>query len=876
LATELEPLFLREMQDEDEVADFVTRCVAWLAKEHKQRYDDLSKVFGGDARRLVEDIVFALSKNGVDRDGKVTHTYKLFVNGDPQRGKSNVEAVMARIVHFINDSPLVKDKCYSLLGSVMIGWAESLFANTRDLRADLEAFKKEAREKRGRNRDETAAEESSEDSSDSDDDPDEDYLEEAAPGEGALGGVSRAMRAELVLGNKKTPADKQAQLEVALSGGVLVFPRNMRALERVNELVQSVWRDAQAQPEATRILPVHFVFLDEADQMRGSTAEHRSETGASGRDLYQYEKQLMQLFGRTRYIGDPAEPLLLPALVVDVSATNQLSFLDLILRLHDPSRKLLDVLSFTDDPEGYAGLDKCMAYKDIVLADKQLVPLNKHVDEDVVSWYKDVISKPNACGLVVTTNRVTATNNMDDHFVDASARAVAALTKEGKTTTHLGVVVHGGEKRYGGCMGIYLGGSGREIMLHRINKELRTLELPPVAVSTGKYAELCAKDLRPLLEKLDRDSYERSLQPGREPYKPQLALTPEQQAKGAKPRKLSCVQLALLLTLLRRLFPATPIFIVGHGMVRRSLSLVGVDYLKGDAKTTTLVVTHMCIWATQAANGASVIQQCGRSCTTLVEFHNREGNAMFKTVQLLAPQLVWDYIRGGLAFNCWFGRTAPGVSAKEARNKIVQDVADAERCWTQNGGNSVGFAEAIAAHLQMPDEVRRSLATRGAVPPNAAQHIKNFRDHMATLQQRNSRFGVIVVRQNLSPLIAETGLRLLFRTVAVGEEPTDTEWQLGELPFKSREEHDLAKHGAALDLARVVNAYLAREEHATAYWKDVQRLCKDAFEECREEAQPSEGSSGYTVDATRALARSLERRLLDAEDDELPAAPLAE
>jgi hypothetical protein len=874
------PPFLREMLD-DEVVDFVDCCVTWLANKHKRRYEGAQKVFGGEAgvRRLVEDIVFALSKNKVNYEGKVQLTYKLFVNGDPQRGKSNVEAVMVRIVHFINNSPLVKDRCYSLLGSVMIGWAESLFDNTRDLSADLQVFVKEAREKEGRK---PAADttEDAEDSSDSDDEPpEEDENLEEAQGATDEGGVSGDMRAELVLGYKKTPTDKQAQLETALAGGVLVFPRNKCALQIVNDLVQAVWHDAQAQPEATRIVPVHFVFLDEADQMRGSTAEHCSETGPSGRELYQYEKQLQQLFGRTRCNGDAVE-LLVPALVVDVSATNQLSFLDLILRLHDPSRKLLDVLSFTEDPEGYAGLDKCVAYQDIVLADKQLVPLRKHVDDDdVVNWYKDVITKPHACGLVVASNRVKAHNNMDDHFSEASEQAVKALAAEGSDTSHIGVIVHGGERIYGGCMGIYLCGSGRERMLFNINKELRalpdkppSLKFPAKVPGEPQYAELCASDLRPLLEKLDRESYERGQQPGRERYTPQLWQTEEQQKKNKhKQRKLSCVQLKLLLTLLRRLFPRTPVFIVGHGMVRRSLSLVGVDYLQGDTKTTTLVVTHMLIWATQAANGAGVVQQGGRCCTTLVDFRDRKGNEMFQTVQLLAPQLVWDYIKGGLAFNCWFGRAAPGETASQARDNIVRKIAAAEVCWKQNGGNSVGFVEAVAAHLDMPDLVKCGLAARGAVPPNAADHIKKFRNHMATLQLRSSRFGVIEVRPNLTPLSAETELRLLFRTVGfLGDgPPTADEWLLGELPFTSREQHNLAKHGAALDVARVVNAFLAASKEDD--WEVVHEFCIGAFNLSCAEAQPQEG--GFTVADTRELARCLERRLAGANsDEELPQA----
>lgn len=890
---ELKPVFLREMQAE-EVVDFVDACEDWLVTHHKKRYEDASSVFGGSARRLVEDIVLALSRNSVDRFGGVQTMFKLFVNGDPQRGKSNVEAVMARIVHFISNSPLVKDKCYSLLGSVMIGWAESLFANTRDLLADLDEFKKEAREKEGRRTVRTADGESIDDESDSDDELAEDNVEEAAGGEGAAGGVPALMRAELVLGKKGTPEEDLRHLDAALNGGVLVFPRNMNALARVNKLVHRVWRKAQEQPAEDRIVPVHFVFLDEADQMRGSTAQSSAETNRAS--LYQYEQQLMHLFGIKRCL-DGNEPLLVPALVVDISATNQLCFLDLILRLKDPTRKLLDVLSFTEDKDGYAGLDKCVAYKengeDIVLEPKQLALSTGHIDDTVIGWYKDVISKPNACGLAVASNRVTADHSMDDHFKEASSRALAALRKEsspGKPckSSHIGVIVHGGESQYEGCMGIYMCGSTRERHLSVVDRQLEACipPLPPVAPKTKHhktgepwiYGDLCAKDLRPLMEKLDleclaasqaaAEAAKKADNPGGSaPYKLRLAQTKEEKERKEKPRKLSCVHLSLLLTLLRRLFPGTPIFIVGHGMVRRCLSLVGVDYELGKLKTT-LVVTHMFIWATPAANGSGVVQQAGRCCTTLVDFRNREGNAMFKEVQLLAPELVWDYIRGGLAFNCWFGRSEPGMSAAEARDKIVQTIRGAQVCWEANGGNSAGFARAVVAHLEMPEDVQVFLRSRGAVPPSAALHIKLLRDHFATvgLRNANASFGVIEVRTYLDPEAREAEVRLLFRTVAfTGGAAKQTEWLLGELPFASLEERDLAKHSGALEIARVVNTHLDSVEPDKP-WAEVQERCMDAFEDAKSEAQPA-GGGKFTQDATKDLARRLERRLLPAADD---------
>ena len=48
------------------------------------------------------------------------------VNGDVQRGKSTMEAFQALIVKRINDSERVRDKCFSVLGTQLLPWAEDL------------------------------------------------------------------------------------------------------------------------------------------------------------------------------------------------------------------------------------------------------------------------------------------------------------------------------------------------------------------------------------------------------------------------------------------------------------------------------------------------------------------------------------------------------------------------------------------------------------------------------------------------------------------------------------------------------------------------------------------------------------------------------
>lgn len=52
--------------------------------------------------------------------------YLLQVNGDPQRGKSQVKAFMAICIHAINRNKSVLDTPYTLLGTVMVAWAKNL------------------------------------------------------------------------------------------------------------------------------------------------------------------------------------------------------------------------------------------------------------------------------------------------------------------------------------------------------------------------------------------------------------------------------------------------------------------------------------------------------------------------------------------------------------------------------------------------------------------------------------------------------------------------------------------------------------------------------------------------------------------------------
>ena len=78
---------------------------------------------------LIDDYLMAFRRNRhvLDGVGEIAHeTYILQVNGDPQRGKSSVEALVSCIAFYLDATPRCKDRCCALLCTPMIAWAKNL------------------------------------------------------------------------------------------------------------------------------------------------------------------------------------------------------------------------------------------------------------------------------------------------------------------------------------------------------------------------------------------------------------------------------------------------------------------------------------------------------------------------------------------------------------------------------------------------------------------------------------------------------------------------------------------------------------------------------------------------------------------------------
>ena len=297
------------------------------------------------------------------------------MNGDVQRGKSTVEAFKALVVKLINDSGACRDTCFTLLGTQMLPWAA-------DVANKMERAAAPAAARGGAEADGGAAEDA----------------------------AAVALRDPWFL---VTPicaprGTSQREHEAALQrtmveGGCIVFSRTRARMDKAARLV---FEFTHAQHVARAPVSAHFVVLDEADRMRG--------TGAEGEYAFEYEQSLAALCGGIALGAGllPAAPpprehrRMRPAMVSDVSATNGLCFFAMLARLGADGHKVMDVLSFEDDPLGYIGFSQCEAHRGRLL--EGLSKGGLYVNDAVLDIYHEVLTTDWACLLDCTTTAVNA------------------------------------------------------------------------------------------------------------------------------------------------------------------------------------------------------------------------------------------------------------------------------------------------------------------------------------------------------------------------------------------------------------------------------------------------------------------------------------
>lgn len=231
----------------------------------------------------------------------------------------------------------------------------------------------------------------------------------------------------------------------------------------------------------------------------------------------------------------------------------------------------------------------------------------------------------------------------------------AALKAKGVDKPSVSVFIHGSHTTFKGTVGIKFNNDDQGTLRRRLEKEWQKHAppappllpmagsvdggaaaaaaasgpppLPVLKLPEGIFVEL--ETLRPLLEHVDE-------QYGRHP---QYHRVFGAGGFAAAEKKLKAgLHLPLALAVLRSVFPALPVRIIGNGMIKRCLSLVAVDYSDPSADPkATLAVTHAAVYQTGSGSGADMAQQFLRPSTT-VDFHARCG---FPNVQILATEGSW-------------------------------------------------------------------------------------------------------------------------------------------------------------------------------------------------------------------------------------------
>lgn len=634
---------------------------------------------------ILHDVVDSFRREQGDSAPRLSAstTWMVQVNGDVQRGKSAVEAFIALVTNLIHDSDLCEDRACTILGTQMQAWARALQGNmVRSLWVAEGAVE---------------AEEGNE--------IDEEWL--------------NGIRCELL-----TPATEDACREAIQQGGLVVMFRTINQIQRVAKLLRSEMHLMRSlgTPETWPVM-----VLDESDRMLGSCNSAAIER-ENGRTAYQYERAINDLLGWEQHLRAPAwqqgwPEQLAPPLVCHISGTNALCFFWMLLRiglLNEAGNllfRMLDVVSFRRprDAGEFFGFSRFARFGGQLLA--QLHPAEEYVNEQVVEMYIAACSQPHHCLLDCTATRVSMSvdHNMQTHF-EATLRKIMARPGGADASMPTGLVavfVHGGNRTFDGNLGLRFT-TGRRLR-GEPSPHLERLQVYMRLCASNEPDEELAEQLRqaaddifdypmyvrearrscdgggyhsveaflPLLQHLEGRAYRET---GREPEIPPNL-------------RLSTAQLNLLLFMLRHVFPELPVVVIGHGMVRRCLSIVAVDLLQVEL-VPLLAVTHMLVHS--GGNGADLAQQFLRPSTTLTAFHQRHG---IRQIEMLASELVWDIVRAMVAFTEWqqFDTDrAPQPARQQLLLTIEERISSAE-------ANDMSLASPLVQALQLNEEQARQM-----------------------------------------------------------------------------------------------------------------------------------------------------------------------
>ena len=347
----------------------------------------------------------------------------VLINGEEQRGKTDIKVLEAVTVYEINQDTEVADKPYTIMVTIMVAWARQLHNNVSDRTCAANmTFPDEFLD----------ADDEQQYNEDVNDDDDVDLLPPET--------MPIAYCPNLV--------NFSNAMAVAMKGGAIIIPRSNLALEKAIKLNYLVNKKSVREHQGVRRWPL--LALDEVDKMLGTQTTALGGRSAGDKAPMAYEVLFNMLcgfedlpptsapilvsHGRHSYdavkaINSPdvitesiKKNLDIPFLISGISATNVGFFCYAMQRAFIPHKtsnrtilKLLDNVSFDEaDAEDYRGLDEAVRYKDQLLQPHGETTSTNYVHKGnkwtcplTLAIESDAAQDPGSCMMVCTTPTVS-------------------------------------------------------------------------------------------------------------------------------------------------------------------------------------------------------------------------------------------------------------------------------------------------------------------------------------------------------------------------------------------------------------------------------------------------------------------------------------
>lgn len=406
------PKLLAEMTDA-ELDNQYERFKEQIESTHERLIREVNTLLPhgwGELLRVIMDAhadqKYPNSTNLKERRVKLVHT--VCINGDVQRGKSTVEALIAVINWTIHNSPEVHDKVCTFCVTQLQSWASALRETFQIKTAAAELP-----------HDDNGEEENSSE------DEDEDQFEE--------GGIDAEDLGSMPIVQKRKGVTAMEVKSTLRQGGCAVAFRTHTQYQWYAKQVVEMNSELASYEKSLSMC----VVLDEADKFFGDNCAHAKE-------LYR-----MCGFDGNR---QPNKPVM----VIAVSATNPGPVYWLLRRERTLVRnqqvmKVADIVSFKPAaPNTYSTQSESFLEPGVLMELPRRA--DEYVTSQVVDIYQDFLSR--ACALMVDTLCTIVNTYVAHNMCEHVAVVVEELQRRGEQTPFVVLYGHGQETSFPGMMGL--------------------------------------------------------------------------------------------------------------------------------------------------------------------------------------------------------------------------------------------------------------------------------------------------------------------------------------------------------------------------------------------------------------------------------------